>query len=201
MNMKTRWVGLGCAAAVAAAAVVLVAVNEQLAEASTRLATAKLQNQAGEQVGRVVFIGSGRYADSVDVRLELPADAPGLDAYHGLHVHKTGECVAPFTSAGGHWSLDPDAPHGKHTGDLPSMLVADDGTADARFQVHRFDVGELFDDDGSAVILHALPDNFANVPTAEGKYEDPHDWYHAPTGTAATGDAGGRYACGVVKDR
>jgi Cu-Zn family superoxide dismutase len=201
VNTKFRRIGLSCAAVVVAAGGVLVAVNDQPAEAASQLAVAKLQNQAGEQVGRVVFIGSGGHADRVDVKLELPADAPGLDAYHGLHVHKTGECVAPFTSAGGHWSLEPEAEHGQHTGDLPSMLVADDGTARAKFQIHRFDVDELFDDDGSAVVLHALPDNFANVPIEEGKYEDPHDWYHAPKGTAATGDAGDRYACGVVQTR
>lgn len=200
MNAKFRRIGLSCAAVVVAAGGVLVAVNDQPAEAASQLAVAEVQNAAGDPVGTVVFIGSGRHAERVHVQLKLPADAPGLNAYHGFHIHQTGQCVAPFTTAGGHWSLQP-AQHGSHTGDLPSMLVADDGTAGAKFQVHRFDVGQLFDEDGSAVVLHAKPDNFANVPLEEGKYADPHDWYHAPKGTAATGDAGDRYACGVVERR
>lgn len=200
MNATTLRTALSCAAVVAAAGALVLTVNDEPAAAALPLATAKLQNAAGEQVGKVVFIGFGGHAERVHVQLKLPADAPGLDAYHGFHIHQTGECVAPFTTAGGHWSLQP-AQHGSHTGDLPSMLVADDGTAGAKFQVHRFDVGQLFDEDGSAVVLHAKPDNFANVPVEEGKYADPHDWYHAPKGEAATGDAGDRYACGVVQRR
>jgi superoxide dismutase, Cu-Zn family len=79
------------------------------------------------------------------------------------------------------------------------VLVAPDGSASLRFETHRFDVTQLFDGDGSAVVLHAGADNFGNVPIEPGKYEDPSQWYSAPTGTATTGDAGGRYGCGVVQ--
>ncbi len=133
------------------------------------------------------------------VDLRLPADAPGLGSFHGLHVHTTGACVAPFTTAGGHWNLS-GATHGSHTGDLPSVLVANDGRARMVFQTHRFRVSQLFDADGSAVVLHVGADNFANVPLGGGKYEDPNGWFNSadPAGTARTGDAGSRYGCGVV---
>lgn len=200
VSKRVRRIGLATVGVVVMAAGVLLATGTS-AGAHRPLAAAKLHNDARERIGVVVFKGSGGYAERVQVKLKLPAGAPGLDAYHGLHLHQTGECVAPFTSAGGHWNLDPDADHGTHTGDLPSMLVSDEGRAYAEFDTHRFDVAELFDEDGSAVILHAGPDNFANVPIEDGKYADPNDWYNAPGGTAATGDAGGRYGCGVVESR
>lgn len=143
----------------------------------------------------------GQYAERVEVRLALPSDAPGLNSYHGFHIHQTGKCMPPFTSSGGHWNLVEGATHGHHTGDLPSVLIGDTGRAYLEFETHRFNVTELFDGDGSAVVLHAGPDNFANVPISSDRYSDPNGWYDAPGGTAATGDAGGRYACGVLRAR
>lgn len=196
VSAKMRRVGLGFVA-LAAAAGVVVAVNLP-AGAEKPLSKAVLHNAAGEQIGTVVFKGYGTEASRVRVELDLPDDAPGLGAYHGLHVHTVGLCEAPFTSSDGHWSRESGAQHGHHTGDLPSVLVAEDGTAFGEFDTHRFDIAELFDEDGSAVVLHAGPDNFGNVPLEDGKYEDPYDWYNAPAGTGAAGDAGARYGCGVV---
>lgn len=198
MSAKMRRIGLGFVA-LAAAVGVVVAVNSP-AGAVKQLSQAVLHNAAGEQIGVVVFKGRGGQASLVEVKLKLPGDAPGLGAYHGLHVHTVGACAAPFTTSGGHWSRESGARHGDHTGDLPSVLVSDAGTAYGEFQTHRFDVAELFDEDGSAVVLHAGPDNFGNVPLEDDKYQDPHDWYNAQGGTGAAGDAGDRYACGVVEE-
>ena len=95
--------------------------------------------------------------------------------------------VAPFTTAGGHWNPS-GTTHGSHVGDLPSVLVGTDGRAHMVFQTHRFRVAQLFDADGSAVVLHAGADNFANVPIGGGKYEDPNGWYTSadPAGTTST---------------
>lgn len=164
--------------------------------AGAPLARATLRNEAGQAIGTVVFKGEGHYAERVEVELELPAGAPGLGSYHGLHVHTTGACTPPFTGAKGHWNLVSGAVHGSHTGDLPSVLVGEDGTAYAEFETHRFDVGQLADSDGSAVILHAGVDNFGNVPRGSGQYVDPGTFY--ADNTAKTGDAGSRYGCGVI---
>jgi superoxide dismutase, Cu-Zn family len=198
---KTTWrrTAFSLAASLGVAAAVVLTAGSP-AEASRPLARAVLHNAAGAEIGEVVFKGDGTYANRVEVQLELPAGAPGLGSYHGFHVHTIGACVAPsFGSAGGHWNLVAGATHGHHTGDLPSVLLSSDGTAYAEFETHRFDVTQLFDADGSAVVLHAGADNFANVPLGPGRYQDPDNWYNAPTGTANTGDAGGRYGCGVVQ--
>jgi superoxide dismutase, Cu-Zn family len=53
-------------------------------------------------------------------------------------------------------------------------------------------VEQLRDADGSAVILHANPDSYANIPT--DRYDPDPD-----ATTRATGDASGRLACGAVR--
>jgi len=178
--------------------IVAIGIASTPAGAVRPLARAALHNAAGVKIGTVEFKGTGTNAERVEVEIALPAGDPGGGTYHGLHVHTVGQCVAPFTSASSHWNLVTDAKHGHHTGDLPSVLIGSDGKAYAEFETHRFDVTELFDGDGSAVVLHAGPDNFGNVPIASDRYADPNNWYNAATGTGATGDAGSRYACGVV---
>lgn len=198
MNTK-RTIGAAVTTAVLATVMVAVLTAGSPASAVEPLARAALTNAAGAEIGEVTFKGKGTYANRIEVQLDLPSNAPGLGLYHGFHVHTIGNCTAPsFASAGGHWNLDPGAPHGHHTGDLPSLLVSPSGTAYAEFETHRFDVTQLFDTDGSAVVLHAGPDNFGHVPIEHGRYQDPDNWFNAPTGTANTGDAGGRYGCGIV---
>src|SRR3954471_13435325 len=177
----------------------VLAVRTSGAGADRALARAELRNGGGSVIGTVTFMGHGVHTDRVRVEVALPSDAPNLGGFHGFHIHTTGTCTAPaFTSAGGHWKVDPNAVHGSHTGDLPSVLVAPDGRGYAEFETGRFAVSELFDADGSAVILHAGADNFGNVPLGGGKYEDPNNWYGSATGTGNTGDAGARYACGPI---
>jgi Cu-Zn family superoxide dismutase len=182
------------------AAVTFVVLNSP-ARAAQTVATATLHNAAGVEVGKVVFKGPGKYADRIDVDI-VATDAPNLGAFHGLHVHSTGDCnpapsgatQVPFGSAGGHLGhnaqLPGTTPHGTHLGDLPSVLLTPKGQAYAEFETARFDVGTLLDADGAAVVLHAGPDNFGNIPTVYGLPN---------AATLGTGDAGGRYACGVIE--
>lgn len=62
------------------------------------------------------------------------------------------------------------------------------------FSTDRFALDELFDSDGSAFILHANADNYANIPTDH--YDPDPD-----TTTRATGDAGARVACRVIEQK
>jgi Cu-Zn family superoxide dismutase len=72
---------------------------------------------------------------------------------------------------------------GPHAGDLPNVHAATEGVVKAEFFTDGFSLGEggknpLKDTDGSAVVLHAQPDDYTTQPT---------------------GDAGDRLACGVVE--
>lgn len=149
----------------------------------------ELHDAAGATIG---FVKLTKQGGKVIVRGEVGGLTPG---FHGFHVHAVGQCTAPFTSAGGHYNPGGTG-HGAHAGDMPSLLVMDDGTAEAQFATDNFAIDQLFDADGSAVIVHAAPDNFANIPT---RYQSTTEGVFGPdSATLATGDAGARVACGVV---
>lgn len=185
------------AAALAACALLTLAACGEEADPDDRNeVSAKLADPDGKKVG-TVEIEEDDGATQINVRVS------GLSAgYHGFHVHTTGKCEADstapddpsktgdFLSAGGHLNPD-DSAHGEHLGDLPALLVNEDGTASLEF-TGPFTLDDLRDADGSAVMIHADPDNYANVPeryAPEGPDED----------TTKTGDAGDRIACAVIK--
>ena len=140
----------------------------------------------GSPAGRVTFTEAGGRL-TVEARLvNLP---PG---FHGFHIHATGKCergTPPFTSAGGHMVLGEQA-HPAHAGDQPVVLVMADRSVEMSFTTDRYRLSDLQVPEGRAVIVHALPDNYANVPTRYVRQPD--------ATTLATGDAGDRIACGVV---
>ena len=172
---------------------------------------AKLRDPSGDVVGSVTFRVT-RDAMKVDAKLRnITIDPDKPNTFRGFHIHANNDpangrgCVADpsappatwFVSADGHFSDPPGKDHGAHTGDLPSPLVLADGKARLKFTTHRIDPSMLR---GRAVILHAGPDNFGNVPvgTADNQYT-PNDPTVAPSLTKRTGNAGNRVACGVIK--
>jgi Cu-Zn family superoxide dismutase len=149
----------------------------------------ELRDAAGADVG---FVKLTKQGGKVIVRGEVSGLTPG---FHGFHVHAVGQCVPPFTTAGGHYNPG-GVGHGSHAGDMPSLLVLDDGTAQAEFATDNFAIDDLFDADRSAIIVHAGADNFANIPT---RYQSTTEGVFGPdSATLATGDAGARAVCGVV---
>lgn len=117
--------------------------------------------------------------------LRIVVNASGLaPGAHGFHLHTAGRCEAPgFASAGGH--LNPDgrehgslAAGGAHLGDLPNLQIGAGGSGRATEVVPggRGALAAIFDGDGTAVVIHAQPDDYRTDPT---------------------GNAGDRVACGV----
>lgn len=198
---------LGTATLAVILAAVVLAVSAPSAGAARPLLRATLLDKDGRQVGEVVFKGQGTRVTRAEAHLAAGPAAFGTSDFHGFHIHTIGACnpdpaatpagsaPAVFGSAGGHWNPT-GATHGGHTGDMPSVLVQANGKADATFATDRFEVGELLDGNGSAVVLHAGRDNFANIPSAYSSGDPAVPGPNAATNS--TGDAGGRYACGVV---
>jgi superoxide dismutase, Cu-Zn family len=152
-----------------------------------RFAKATLIDAQGAKVGEA-WLREERRGDEVWVAGNVRNLPPG---FHGFHIHTVGQCVPPFTSAGGHYNPG-GGMHPNHAGDMSTLLVNADGTGTVALATDRFSISDLRDADGSAVMVHALPDNYANIPT--DRYDPDPD-----TMTTSTGDAGGRIACGVVR--
>jgi Cu-Zn family superoxide dismutase len=147
-----------------------------------RQASAQIYSADGQPIGwaRLAEDSTGR----VLVTVKVQGLTPGL---HGIHLHAIGACSPTFAAAGGHHNPlshqhGLDNPLGAHGGDLPNLSVnaAGYGFLSAVTDRATLSAGPLtlFDLDGSALIIHAAPDDQITDPT---------------------GNSGGRVACGVIQ--
>ena len=163
---------LALAATLAAAAVASAAD-------AAKSVKAELKNAAGGSVGQVTVTEA---PNGVLLRIEAKGLPPG---WHGLHFHDKGDCSkSDFTSAGGHVHMATPATHGllnsaaNDLGDLPNIHADDGGAATAELFSALVTLKMLRDADGSAVVVHANPDDYMTQPI---------------------GGAGPRVACAVIK--
>lgn len=160
-------------------------------------ATATILDADGNELGTATFTDED---GAVAVQVSVSDLDPG---FYGFHLHATGLCEPgegedpDFTTAAGHLGNE-ETDHPDHAGDLPSLLVTQDGTADLAFTSDRFTVEELSDEDGTAVMVHGGPDNFANIPDHYSS-ENADGMTGPDESTLSAGDSGPRIACGVVE--
>jgi Cu-Zn family superoxide dismutase len=160
----------------------LVLAAAFFAASSTALAAptvAELKNNAGQAIGQVTLTEAPK---GVLMRVEAKGLTPG---WHGLHFHEKADCSkADFTSAGGHTHAAGDRVHGllnpagNETGDLPNLYVGADGEGSTEVFSTFLKLKDLKDADGSAVVIHADPDDHMAQPI---------------------GGAGARVACAEVR--
>jgi Cu-Zn family superoxide dismutase len=172
-------------------------------------ARATLRLEDGTAAGRVAVLRAGAGRSKVMVWVEAPRLASDGGSFHGFHVHANDDptngkgCVADpaepastwFASADGHYA-DADQDHGSHRGDLPVLYMDAAGRGRASFVTDRFRPQDVI---RRAVILHALPDNYANIPTGSGTTDYTPNDPEAAALTMRTGNAGDRLACGVLR--
>ncbi|MET3472540.1 MULTISPECIES: superoxide dismutase family protein [unclassified Novosphingobium] len=143
------------------------------------VANATLMLASGASAGTAELLQG---PDGFRVHVDAKGLPPGV---HGIHLHTVGKCDAPgFTTAGGH--LNPDGhqhgaenPAGAHLGDLTNLTVGADGTGALDFALRGgadMTGPALFDADGTALVIHAAPDDYKTDPS---------------------GNSGARLACGV----
>ncbi len=143
-------------------------------------ASASMVGPDGAAMGTVVLTQG---VDGVLVAADVSGLSPGP---HGFHIHTVGACTPDFGAAGDHFAAE-GREHGYmneegwHSGDLPNIHAGDDGVARADYFTERVSLiadadSSVFDDDGSAIIIHEKPDSYG-----------------------ADAGAGGRVACGVIE--
>lgn len=164
-------------ALVLAAALAPAAVLAQ--EADPAVGVAPIVDREGNEIGDV------RLSEMASGYINVVVSAEGIpEGVHGVHLHETGDCSADdFSSAGDHIAGDMqhgfDDPEGPHPGDLPNAHVQGDGVLAAQYMTDRIalDDSMIFDEDGSALIIHANSDDYQTDPG---------------------GNAGDRLACGEI---
>ncbi len=139
-----------------------------------------------------------QYEGRVKIKLKLTGtpESKLTPGRHAIHIHEVGNCE-PFSEAKGHYdgnvdaAINPEANvtpglgnHPYHLGDLQSLSVNDDRTGSLYTITSRVTLSEglntLFDQDGSAFIIHEFDDKYLPDPTTKD----------APGGP--------RIACGVI---
>jgi Cu-Zn family superoxide dismutase len=144
-------------------------------------ARATLRDAEGKTAGKATLEET---AHGVLIHLDLTAVPPGTRAFH---IHAVGKCEPPFDSAGGHFNPGGKQhgirnPEGMHAGDFPNLEVPESGMLKVTVLARDVTLGEgshsLFDADGSALVIHAGPDDYSTDPA---------------------GNAGARIVCGVIE--
>lgn len=124
----------------------------------------EISNAEGEVVGRLELTdGAGGVL--------IEAEIDGLESGElGFHLHETGRCEPPFESAGGHYAPSGRAhgllsERGRHAGDLPNLVVAEGASTTATHAwADGLTIDELTAGDGSALVIHAGPDDYRTDP-------------------------------------
>jgi len=160
--------------------------NASAEEAVTNTADAPAAKRAVAEIKTASGAAGGKATaaitnGSVILVLQVEGLPPG---HHGVHVHMIGKCDAPkFESAGGHWNPADvqhglEAPGGQHAGDMPNLVVQEDGRGTLAYELKGSTFAGLMDEDGSAMVVHASADDQKTDPS---------------------GNSGDRIACGIFK--
>jgi Cu-Zn family superoxide dismutase len=151
------------------------------APANAELAKAQLKDKSGKAVADVDLTQTSR---GVLLRVSIKGLPSGE---HAFHIHDVGKCEPPFESAGGHFNPD-NQKHGLmsgegHAGDMPNLHIPQSGDLQVEIvntavTLEKGKPNSLLDGDGSAIVVHAGPDDYRTDPG---------------------GKAGDRIACGVIE--
>lgn len=149
----------------AAAAAALLAAPAAHGQQGLQQVTTTLKDGKGGDAGAVTVTAAPK---GVFVRVQARGLTPG---WHGLHFHEKADCSkSDFTSAGGHTHGGGERVHGllnpraNETGDLPNIFADAKGVAMAEVFSSLTTLATLTDADGSAVVIHANPDDQISQP-------------------------------------
>ena len=165
----------------------LVALTSVTAASSASRASGTFVDAGGNTIGWVKLVEDA--SGIVHASVHVAGLTPGK---HGIHIHAIGSCSPTFAAAGPHYNplghqhglLNPD---GSHAGDLPNLIVNDDGIGRLVGTTDHVTLSQgpttLFDATagavGSSIIIHANEDDQLT--------------------DATNGNSGARIACAVIE--
>ena len=171
--------GLSAGVAIALGALVGLSCASQPSDGAR--ATSTIESRSGSRVtGKATFTELPAGGTKAEVWIENAT--PGV---HGLHLHEKGDCSAPdASSAGPHFNaagnphagpLDPK----HHNGDFGNITIASDGKGHLQVTSDMLTVKPGPNSVvGKSVVFHEKTDDLKTQPS---------------------GDAGGRFGCGVIQ--
>jgi Cu-Zn family superoxide dismutase len=160
----------------------LLLIMAGCAEGEVTKVDVEMFNDVGDSLGN---INLEEQSAGVMLTVNLKGLTPGV---HGIHIHEVGKCEAPdFQSAGNHYNPEEKEhgtlhPKGAHAGDLPNIIVEDDGTVKAELLAPQVTLRDgktsLFTPKGTSIVITDEADDGMTQPA---------------------GNSGDRVYCGEIK--